>query len=98
MLRFRGQCNGQSADDTPYSAGSARNHRRSGRLYAPWESSGGALLAAMCTRDVASSPMGSVLHLEGPWGQVGPDPRSGAPRGQSNGQNAGGVGVKRAVN
>ena len=59
---------------------------------------GGALLAAMCTRDVASSPMGSVLHLEGPWGQVGPDPRSGAPRGQSNGQNAGGVGVKRAVN
>jgi hypothetical protein len=40
MLRFRGQCNGQSADATPYSAGSARNHRRSGRLYAPWESSG----------------------------------------------------------
>ena len=97
MLRFRGQCNGQSADSTP-TPPAARNHRRSGRLYAPWESSGGALLAAMCTRDVASSPMGSVLHLEGHWGQVDLDPRSGAPRGQSNGQNAGSVGAQRAAN
>jgi hypothetical protein len=66
MLRFGGQCNGQSADATPYSAGSARNHRRSGRLYAPWESSGGALLTAMCTRDVASSPMGACSTWRGP--------------------------------